>query len=43
MCLDDIAQMFSLTTERVRQIKNKAIEKLRGMETCNVLRGFLGT
>lgn len=41
MSLDDIALKMYLTTERVRQIKDKAIEKLRTNEGINLLRGFL--
>ncbi len=41
MSLDDIAEKMYLTTERVRQIKDKAIEKLRTNEGINLLRGFL--
>lgn len=38
-----IAEKFNLTRERVRQIKEKAIEKLRASANFNLLRGFLGT
>lgn len=41
MTLDDIAEKMYLTTERVRQIKDKAIEKLRKNQSINLLRGFL--
>lgn len=41
LSLDDIARKMYLTTERVRQIKDKAIEKLRTNESINLLRGFL--
>jgi RNA polymerase primary sigma factor len=40
--LEDIGREFHLTTERVRQIKDKAIEKLRTKQNINLLRGFLG-
>ena len=41
MSLDDIAIKMYLTPERVRQIKDKAIEKLRTNGGVNLLRGFL--
>ena len=41
MNLDDIARKLYLTTERVRQIKDAALEKLRSDEGINLLRGFL--
>jgi len=41
MSLEDIAIKLYLTPERVRQIKDKAIEKLRSVESINLLRGFL--
>jgi RNA polymerase primary sigma factor len=41
MSLDDIAEKMYLTTERVRQIKDTAIEKLRTNEGVKLLRGFL--
>jgi RNA polymerase primary sigma factor len=40
--LDDIARKFEVTTERVRQIKDKAISNLRSDQNFNLLRGFLG-
>lgn len=39
--IEQIAQMFDLTRERVRQIKEKAIRKLKGQRFRN-LRQFLG-
>ncbi len=42
LSLEDIAQKFSLTPERVRQIKDKAISKLRTPQNYNLLREFLG-
>lgn len=42
MTLEDIGEKFNLTRERVRQIKDKAITKLRTPERCNVLRTYLG-
>lgn len=41
MSLDDIAKKFDLTPERVRQIKDKAITKLRLNKNQNILRSFL--
>ncbi len=41
MGLDDIARKFDVTTERVRQIKEKALAKLRAMENFESLRAFL--
>jgi RNA polymerase primary sigma factor len=41
MSLDDIAKKFDLTPERVRQIKDKAITKLRLNKNQNLLRSFL--
>jgi RNA polymerase primary sigma factor len=42
MSMEDIAQKFDLTLERVRQIKEKALEKLRKTGNFNALRGYLG-
>lgn len=42
LSLEDIGERFSLTRERVRQIKDKAIEKLRTASGCHLLRGYLG-
>jgi RNA polymerase primary sigma factor len=42
MTLEDIGEKFNLTRERVRQIKDKAITKLRTPERCDVLRTYLG-
>ncbi len=42
LSLEDIGQRFSLTRERVRQIKDKAITKLRTTSRCKLLRGYLG-
>jgi RNA polymerase primary sigma factor len=41
LSLEDIGHKFSLTPERVRQIKDKALTKLRTAKTCNLLRGYL--
>ena len=42
MSLEDIGERFNLTRERVRQIKDKAITKLRTNSRCKELKGFLG-
>ncbi len=42
MSLEDIGQRFHLTRERVRQIKDKAITKLRTNSRSNSLRSYLG-
>jgi RNA polymerase primary sigma factor len=42
MSLEDIGEKFSLTRERVRQIKDKAITKLKTNTRCDVLRTYLG-
>lgn len=40
--LEDIGLKFDLTRERVRQIKDKAIQKLKITHKCELLRSFLG-
>lgn len=42
MSLEDIGERFSLTRERVRQIKDKAITKLKTTTRCDLLRTYLG-
>ena len=42
LSLEDIGERYSLTSERVRQIKDKAITKLRTTPRCKQLRVFLG-
>ena len=42
MSLEDIGEKISLTRERVRQIKDKAITKLRTVNRCKLLRTYLG-
>jgi len=42
LSLEDIGDRFNLTRERVRQIKDKAITKLRTTQKDNLLRSFLG-
>ncbi len=42
LSLEDIGERFNLTRERVRQIKDKAITKLRTASRCDLLRSYLG-
>ncbi|MGZ8556925.1 MAG: sigma-70 family RNA polymerase sigma factor [Chitinophagaceae bacterium] len=42
LSLDDIGQRFDISPERVRQIKDKALSKLRGSQNFNLLRSYLG-
>jgi RNA polymerase primary sigma factor len=42
LSLEDIGDRYNLTRERVRQIKDKAINKLRETSQSHLLRGFLG-
>ena len=42
MSLEDIGERFHLTRERVRQIKDKAITKLRANNRSGLLRSYLG-
>ncbi|MEZ5047509.1 MAG: RNA polymerase sigma factor RpoD/SigA [Chitinophagaceae bacterium] len=42
MSLEDIGEQFGLTRERVRQIKDKAILKLRTTSRCKQLKNYLG-
>ena len=42
MSLEDIGERFGLTRERVRQIKDKAINKLRGANRSKLLKNYLG-
>lgn len=42
MSLEDIGEKFNLTRERVRQIKDKAITKLKTSNRCKMLRTYLG-
>ncbi|MEP6749007.1 MAG: RNA polymerase sigma factor RpoD/SigA [Bacteroidota bacterium] len=43
MSLEDIGDHFSLTRERVRQIKDKAITKLKATNRSRILRSYLGS
>lgn len=42
LSLEDIGEKYNLTRERVRQIKDKAITKLRSVSRCKLLRTYLG-
>ena len=42
LSLEDIGERYNLTRERVRQIKDKALMKLRETSQSHLLRGFLG-
>jgi RNA polymerase primary sigma factor len=43
LSLEDIGERYNLTRERVRQIKDKAISRLRESAQSHLLRGFLGS
>jgi RNA polymerase primary sigma factor len=43
MSLEDIGELYGLTRERVRQIKDKAITKLRSTSRCKTLKTYMGT
>jgi RNA polymerase primary sigma factor len=42
LTLEDIGEQFNLTRERIRQIKEKALRRLRLFSRCKALRAFLG-
>jgi RNA polymerase primary sigma factor len=42
MSLEEIGQQFGLTRERVRQIREKAIKRLRTTSRSNLLKQYLG-
>lgn len=42
LTLEEIGERFALTRERVRQIKEKALRKLRHTSRSNILRKYLG-
>ena len=42
LTLDEIGQKYGLTRERVRQIKEKAIRRLRNKSTNRLLKSYLG-
>jgi RNA polymerase primary sigma factor len=43
LSLEDIGEKYNLTRERVRQIKDKAITKLKSDHKCHLLRSYLGS
>lgn len=42
VCMEELASRYGLTRERVRQIKDKALEKLRAVSEQTPLREFMG-
>jgi RNA polymerase primary sigma factor len=42
MTLEEIGDKFGLTRERVRQIKEKAIRRLKQNQRCGLLKSYLG-
>jgi RNA polymerase primary sigma factor len=40
--LEEIGEEFNLTRERVRQIKEKAIKRLKNVTRCRILKAYLG-
>ena len=42
MTLEDIGDSLGITRERIRQIKDKAITKLRSASRSKALKGYLG-
>ena len=42
LSLEDIGMKFDLTRERVRQIKDKALMRLKGAQRCRLLKDYLG-
>jgi len=42
MTLEEIGEQFDLTRERVRQIKEKAIRRLKHSSKCKNLKSYLG-
>ncbi|UCH13892.1 MAG: sigma-70 family RNA polymerase sigma factor [Bacteroidales bacterium] len=40
--LEEIGEVFNLTRERVRQIKEKAIKRLKNATRCKILKTYLG-
>ena len=42
MSLEEIGEKFNLTRERVRQIREKAIKRLRTTNRSNLLKQYLG-
>jgi RNA polymerase primary sigma factor len=42
LTIDEIGEKFDLTRERVRQIKEKALKRLRQSTRSRLLRSYLG-
>jgi RNA polymerase primary sigma factor len=42
LTLEEIGEEFELTRERVRQIKEKAIKRLKHTSRCKLLKPYLG-
>ena len=42
MTLEEIGEKFGLTRERVRQIKEKSIRRLKTSVDCEALKAYLG-
>jgi RNA polymerase primary sigma factor len=42
MTLEEIGEKFGLTSERIRQIKGKAIRRLRHTSRSKLLKPYLG-
>lgn len=42
MTLEEIAEMLHLSRERVRQIKDKSIRRLKSLSRCKILKTYLG-
>jgi RNA polymerase primary sigma factor len=42
LSLEDIGERYNITRERVRQIKDKAINRMRSKSRSNILRSYLG-
>ena len=40
--LEEIAEMLHLSRERVRQIKDKSIRRLKSLSRCKILKTYLG-
>ncbi len=42
LSLEDIGNRYDLTRERVRQIKDKALQRLKSADKCKLLKSYLG-
>jgi RNA polymerase primary sigma factor len=42
MTLEEIGQIFGLTRERVRQIKEKGVKRLKHTNRSKILKNYLG-